>query len=403
LTRLEKILIETKKQVSIDLPKSKSESIRLLMIYGLAELQLDSERLSESNDTVVFRNLLLQKTNNGEDAGTPYRFYLAFCCLRNIQKTIDCYEGLKKRPIKDLVDALRQLGAKITYTEKEGFPPLRIEEGIDKSKKSVNIKSDISSQYLSAILLIAPYFENGLHIYVEGVAVSKPYIDITLNLMHRYGIQYQKIEETIEVKKGQYRASETFMAESDWSSAAFFYAACAVNQKVSYFFNKLNIKSLQADTITIAYFRHFGVNTIENDKGITIEYDAELYGIQPLAFDVKNCPDMFPALCATVIALGKKAIFINTENLRLKECDRILAMQENTATLKIDFIKENNNIVVDATNVEFPDCLSIKSFDDHRIVMACSLFAYKTTVAIDDGEAVKKSFPEYWKEFEKNG
>lgn len=383
------------------MPKSKSESIRLLMIYALAELNIETEWLSDSNDTVVFRNLLLENINNAEDAGTPYRFYLAFCCFKNIQKTIDCYEGLKKRPVKDLVDALRQLGAKITYTEKEGFPPLRIDKGIDNSKEAVKIKSDISSQYLSAILLIAPYFKNGLHINFEGDIVSKPYIDLTMNLMQKHGIRYHKNKQAIKVENGNYRASETFMAESDWSSAAFFYAACAINQKISYSFKKLNPNSLQADTITIEFFRHFGVKTIKNEIGITIEYDAELNGTQALAFDVKNCPDMFPALSATVIALGKKAIFTNTENLRLKECDRILAMQENTAALKIDFKTDKNHIVIDATNVEFPNCLSIKSFDDHRIIMACSLFAYKTSVTIDDVTLVKKSFPGYWKEFEK--
>ncbi len=383
---------------SIVLPLSKSICNRVLIIEALIDILHQSEFSFKSNDNVLLLNALSINKNeyNFEDAGTPMRLFLAYACLKNKQIIINGNARLRERPIAPLVNALKALGAIIIYTEKEGFLPLSIIKGVNINAETATIDGSLSSQFVSALLLIAPYFNNGLKINITGTKQSESYINTTIEVMKNYGAIIYKNENTINIEPKKYNTASKNLMVADWSSATFIYNIVAIAKNAQIFLPNLYLNNLQADEYTADLYLKFGVDTIQQDNGILLKKTANY--VNEIKVDFTNCPDMFPSVVVCCAALKIKGKFTGIENLRLKESDRIKAMQENLKQIGTFFEESKNKIdlyfkAVDTENYSF------KSFNDHRIAMACSIFAFYKPISIDDEKVVSKSFADYWEIF----
>lgn len=368
-----------------------------MIIRALSGNNFTIDNLSKSNDTVVLDKALQsgETVIDFEDAGTPMRFFLAYAALKDLRVTITGNPGLLARPVKPLVDALSQLGCLISYMDKEGFLPLCIEKGIDTKKNSVSLDASVSSQFASALLLIAPALENGLTIELLGKTTSMPYIDLTIDCMKKAGVTVSVLDDKLVVTSRKYRVEDIIWVEPDWSSATFIYALAAASGNSDIIIRDLKLDSLQGDRVTAYLFEFFGVRTIVEKDGIRLNNSEG--AVNKIKVDFTAIPDMFPAVSSICAMLRIKATFTGIRNLAMKESNRLLAMKENLeqtgAILNIENEKQASLIFNEHRNGQY----SFKSFNDHRIAMACSAFALHSDIIIDDETVVKKSFPGYWK------
>ena len=384
---------------SINLPGSKSIANRFLLMKAVAGAELDFVNLPDSNDVRVLKKSLESEDGTCffEDAGTPLRFYLTYAALRgNDERVIDGFERLRERPIKPLLEALEFCGAEFKYLEKSYSLPLKVIKTLDKDTRELSISAGVSSQFISALMLIAPYLNSGLIIRLKGEMRSAPYVKMTMALMNQYGVRCEYEENAIVVGAGQY-LFDSVEIESDWSAAAFFYNLMAVGRKGEIFLEGLNQYSIQGDNKIVDYYRTLGVQTSFEVGGIRIRCEGDI----PANFevDLRDTPDVFPALCATVVALRIPSIFRGIRNLRDKESDRVEAMANNSKSMGAEFsmINEDELRIIFGSMPEVR--MDIESYGDHRIAMACSVYAVAAELVIDSEEVVSKSFPNYWEEF----
>lgn len=380
---------------SIELPFSKSYSHRFLMMQALAGNQLPLGPVSDSNDTSVLQRALQQRQGvvNFEDAGTPLRFYLAYAALKGLPVTITAGEGLKGRPIKPVIHALEALGAVFEFMQLPGSLPLKIIKGVNLSLNKASIDTDISSQFLSALLLMAPAFDNGLKIESKGNRVAGPYIDMTLDAMQMAGITTEIINNVYDVAKGEYKSKEKLMVPRDWSAAAFAYALAAAADEADVFLPGLSLQSVQGDKAVAAIFNQLGIATEVLSGGIRLK--SGLPVVKTLQCDFIDTPDLFPAVAAACVCKGIDAVFTGVRNLVYKESNRILAMQYNLEQAGATITATDNNVLELKCNTS-TGTMNFKSFEDHRIIMACSIFAFRNNITFDEGSHVRKSFPGYW-------
>lgn len=442
----------------VDLPLSKSESNRALMIlhYAKSQFTIDNEQLTVSSDSLILHlsnsddtillHQLLNKINEQNllsadysplsikldcgNAGTVFRFLLTAAAnlqltVKNEQLSVDCKkysqifkfpdskslrflltgsERMKSRPIDSLVDALRKLGVTIEYQEKEGYPPVLFRNcHIDGG--SVEVSVEQSSQFASSLLLAAPTWKNGLELHLTGDLSSLPYIDMTINMMRQCGIDVERNDRDIVVKPGTYNI-DNIKIEPDWSAAAFWYEMVALSDNANVLLKNLNIKSLQADAAAIKMFETLGVKTTSSEKGIIIEtsYNSYKSFVQdPISFDFKECPDLFPAVVATCAGLQIDAIFTGLKNLSIKESDRRQAMINELKKINFSF-DENSDDELKIYCPEKLPCfteenpLIFNNYGDHRIAMALSILSLKIGVIdMDNPEVVSKSYPLFYK------
>lgn len=384
---------------TVKLPGSKSIANRILLMKAIAGAELDFVNLPESNDVIVLKKCL--ETDNGtcffEDAGTPLRFYLTYVALRgNDERVIDGFERLKERPIKPLLEALEFCGAEFNYLEKAYSLPLKVVKALNKDTKELSISASVSSQFISALMLIAPYLNNGLIIRLKGEMRSAPYVKMTMALMNQYGVRCEYEDTAIVVGAGQYLFDSTEI-ESDWSAAAFFYNLMAVGRKGDILLEGLDQDSIQGDHKIIDYYRELGVQTDFEVGGVRIRCEGDV----PANFevDLRDTPDVFPALCATVVALRIPSVFKGIRNLRDKESDRVEAMANNSKLMGATFRMTNDDELSISFDSMPEEKMDIQTYGDHRIAMACSVFAMKAELEIDVEEVVSKSFPSYWEVF----
>jgi len=386
----------------INLPGSKSLSNRFLMIRAISESNSELPGLSEARDTQ-----LLIKALQGEksicdfaDGATPYRFFLAYCVAFQKTFTLTGAQGLYLRNIESFIAALKALGAEIEYLGIEGFPPVKIKKGID-SFKSVTINADISSQFVSAIMLIAPLFSGVKTIYLSGNKnAGFAYIKMTAECMKIAGVSSDIAENRITIQAGKYDLPAELNIESDWSSASWFYSLCACNPGSYFFLMGLTKTSMQGDANTPLFFNSLGIET--NYIGTDVRISSNKIIHQNLEFDLKNNIDLAPALIATCAFLRKNAVFYGIENLIHKESNRIISINENLKYFGAKMIQKDNCWelhILSEPKIEEP--VFIKTFSDHRIAMAFSIFALKYHLQYDDAECVIKSFPGFWKQLEK--
>jgi len=384
----------------INLTSSKSESNRALLINALSGNKLTLENLSAARDTETMQRLIEEASEEWDvlDAGTTMRFCTAYLAIYGEGETITGTPRMLERPIGILVDALRSLGADIQYQEKEGYPPLKINKIVDQSIDTIEIPGNISSQYISALLMIAPYLKNGLEIVLSTEVYSKPYISMTLKLMERFGVKAKWIENIIKVPKGAYKMG-TYTIESDWSGASYWYSMAALNLGAQLKLVGLREKSFQGDQAIVKIMANLGVNTIFDDKGANlVKVNSSK---KQVSLDFKACPDLAQTVMVTAAAKGTKLTMTGLESLRIKETDRIAAMQTELAKINCKLTEDNG--VWELIPGKLPESAIIETYDDHRMAMAFAPLAMKMDVIILEPDVVAKSYPAFWNDCEEIG
>jgi len=390
----------------ISIPASKSISNRLLILqYLFPELGL--ENLSTAKDTVVLSSALEQIKNTNKSpikidvghAGTAMRFLTAL--LSSLEKKefiLDGSERMRQRPIGILVDALKKLGAEITYLDKEGYPPLYI-KGKQLTGNEVDLQGSVSSQYITALMLIAPHFLNGLKIKLHGEMVSRPYIEMTLELLKSIGVEVGFENNSIEIFKADKIQNNHFVIEGDWSSASYFYGRTAVTQE-PVILSSYQGKSLQGDQRIVSFFTHLGVQTqfIEPGK-ILLEpiRDFELPSF--LHFDLLDTPDLAQTLAVTCLALGIKCKLSGLKTLKIKETDRLQALYNELSKFGADVSITSDTLLINEITSINKKNIAVPTYNDHRMAMAFAILQKKYDFEIKNPEVVVKSFPDFWEKF----
>lgn len=382
---------------------SKSESNRCLLLKALFN-DITIENLSNSDDTELMKNALSSNHSliDIHHAGTAMRFLTAYFATQNGRKIILTGSSrMKERPISILVDALRNLGAKIEYSENEGFPPLKI-QGQELLKSEVFLKANVSSQYISALLLIAPSLKNGLNLYLDGKITSIPYIEMTLALLNEVGIKTSFESNKINVFPYEGHSSKTLIVESDWSSASYFYSIVSLSSVGT----KINISSykensLQGDAILSEIYNSLGVSSKFNDSVLTIEKVSDDLP-KSLELDLSNTPDIAQTIAVSCLGLQINCNLTGLHTLKIKETDRLLALKNEIKKLGTNIEISNNSLKINLPKPLLKN-VEIKTYNDHRMAMSFAPLMLRTDIYINDANVVSKSYPNFWNDLEKLG
>lgn len=392
---------------SISLPASKSESNRALVIHALAGLQhkipppnIFIDNLSEANDTAILLRLLtevgLPEWNVG-DAGTVCRFMTAFAAVSGRDTVINGSERMKERPLYPLIDALRTIGVEILYLEKEGYPPVKVSgKNFIQTANHIEIRADISSQFISALLMIAPLLPMGLEIHFsKGEIISLPYITMTLAMMKYFHVEHKVMADGYKIFPQQYRIRH-FEVEADWSAASYLYSFAALSEKADIFLPKLRATSLQGDSRIAEIMQYWGVESYFSQNGVRITKKQTLIP-ENITINFTDCPDLAQTVIVVAAATGVKALCITgLQSLKIKETDRITALQKELAKFGI-LLDEVAPGVFRSTGDFCPTEVPIFTYKDHRMAMAFAPLIMKQAVLrIADPEVVRKSFPTFW-------
>lgn len=387
---------------TVQLPASKSISNRVLIINALADNHIPVENLSDCDDT---RNMLkvLQSDRACFDvghAGTAMRFLTAFLSRIAGKWEITGSERMKQRPIAVLVDALNKLGARIEYLEKTGCPPLRI-YGSHITGGELEISASVSSQYISALMMIAPFMDRGLVLKLTGKTVSRTYIEMTAGIMREFGAKVETGDSVIQVFPGDYRPVP-YKVEADWSGASYFYEMLAVSNGGEICLPGLNGKSWQGDARQTGVWAQLGIET--HFLGEQVVLRKKTPEVRRLVYDFVEMPDLVQSFAVACCLLEIPFYFSGVETLRIKETDRIAGLIQELSKLGYRLgTDENGCLLWDGTHGEKGEAV-INTYDDHRMAMAFAPAAlHFPGLTICDKEVVSKSFPAYWEQMEKLG
>ena len=399
-----KLSFDKFKDSTIYLNSSKSESNRLLIIKALSEKEITIKNLSKANDSVLLKNLLESENLvvwDAQDAGTSFRFLTSFLAIKKEHVVLSGTERMKQRPVKVLVDALNKIGAEILYLENEGFPPIYVKGKINQVKNKLDIPGDISSQYISSLLLIAPLLEKGIEINIEEPFYSRPYVNMTLNLMNSFGIKSEVKGNKISIKNQEF-SSGSYIVESDWSAASYWYSILSISDNINNLtLQGLKKKSNQGDSVISELMKSFGINTQYKEDGIVltkIKFDT-----QEIELDFRDCPDLAQTILVVAAYHKIKLKVFGVESLKIKETDRLLAMKNELKKIGCDFYEEGNYWMLEKRSREIDDELAIDTYKDHRMAMAFAPLASKKSIIINDPDVVVKSYPTYWEDLKKVG
>jgi 3-phosphoshikimate 1-carboxyvinyltransferase len=377
-------------------PASKSESNRALIIEALSGAGSKLENLSEANDTQVITRLLQETARelNAEDAGTVMRFMTAYLAVTGQQKTLTGTARMQQRPIGILVDALRQLGAQIDYLGQPGYPPLAF-RGIDRNQDypaTLQVRGDISSQYISALLMVAPLFPHGLTLELQGKVGSRPYIQMTLALMQHFGVESDFRGNVIQVPAQKY-GKAIYTIESDWSGASYWYSMVALAKEARVELLGLRKPSFQGDSAIADIMLNLGVKTEFVSNGVVLTKSDTL---QPFSYDYSDCPDLAQTVAVVCAAKGIAAEMTGLESLRIKETDRIAALQLELRKIGGDLEDLGQEVfrVKPATGIKGSPIFH--TYEDHRMAMAFAPLGLLAPVEIEEPRVVRKSYPRYW-------
>lgn len=401
--KLEKSILNGASSV-IKITGSKSESNRLLLLQALYP-EINIHNLSNSDDTVFMQKALSSDSNSIDvhHAGTAMRFLTAYFSNQvNKVFTITGSQRMKERPIKILVDALNQLGADISYLENAGFPPLEI-KGRKLMKHQVAIEANVSSQYISALLLIGSKLENGLHLTLEGEITSIPYIKMTLELLNQIGAETTFEKNVIQIKPLTVLKETEITVESDWSSASYFYSLIALsdlNTQITLTSYKQN--SLQGDSVLAEIYNQFGVSTAFQENSITLKKVAEVNSTVTIKLDLVNAPDIAQTIAVSCFGLGLECHLTGLHTLKIKETDRLVALKTELEKLGATVLITDDSLLL-KVNSTIKNGVAIKTYNDHRMAMAFAPLALKTDLIINDAEVVSKSYPTFWNDLKATG
>ncbi len=385
----------------VALSSSKSESNRALIIKALSNNPIELSNLSDARDTQTMQSLLNNRPEVWDvlDAGTTMRFCTAYLSLSAKNKVITGSARMKERPIGVLVDSLNKLGADISYIDKEGFPPLRINKIEHQKADSLKIPGNISSQYISALLMIAPKLPQGLKIEFTSEVFSKPYIRMTLELMKKFGVESVWNENIIEVEKQEY-SEGYYEIESDWSGTSYWYSlvSIAINSEIS--LRGLRKNSFQGDSAIATIMSKMGVSTFYEENNTLIKSNDITKS--KLELDFKACPDLAQTVMVSAAVNGIQLKMTGLESLKIKETDRVQAMKNELLKLNAKLIEDNG--VWNLHPGSLPSKIeAIDTYEDHRMAMSFAPLGVKMPIIINNPDVVNKSYPGFWNELKKVG
>jgi len=384
----------------IKLPASKSISNRALILNALAYSPYDIQNLSDCDDTRVTVKALDSNDTTFDigAAGTAMRFLTAFLSKTVGEWTITGSERMKNRPIRLLVDALNSLGAKIEYVEKDGYPPLKI-YGSALMGGEISLSGGVSSQYISALMMIAPYMQNGLKITLEGNVISVPYIQMTLSMMKEFGVQVIFENNIIDIKPQMYKPVQ-YKVESDWSAASYWYEILSIAGKGQIQLDGLNQNSHQGDSKVAGLFGQLGVKTKYNAEGVLLT--ATQHYTSKFEYDFVNQPDLAQTFAVTCCLKNIPFVFSGLQSLKIKETDRIAALINELGKLGYVVVEPaEGQLAWLGEHCEKASTISIKTYEDHRMAMAFAPAALITPIEIEEPQVVSKSYPGFWDDIDK--
>ncbi|MFV0390361.1 MAG: 3-phosphoshikimate 1-carboxyvinyltransferase [Paludibacteraceae bacterium] len=387
-------------KLTITLPASKSISNRVLILNALSYSPYDIQNLSDCDDTRVMVKSFESNSTHFDvgAAGTSMRFLTAFLAKTLGEWTITGSERMKNRPIKILVEALNTLGGKVEYLEKVGFPPLKI-YGSAIIGGAIDLNGDISSQYISALMMIAPSMLDGLKINLKGKIISKPYIQMTQGMMREFGVKVDFNGSKIDIRPQTYQPIP-YVVEGDWSASSYWYEILAIAGAGQIRLNGLNQNSLQGDSEVVAIFENFGIQTKFRKEGIILTTNGKVR-ITHYEFDFTNIPDLAQTVVVTCCLKGISFHFVGLESLKIKETDRIRALI--TELKKLGYILSepvDGELAWDGEKCKAEKLPNIETYEDHRMAMAFAPVALIQPMTIKNPEVVSKSYPDFWKDIE---
>ncbi len=387
----------------IQLPASKSISNRALILDALSYSPYGIDNLSRCDDTDVMVKAFESDSSTFDikAAGTAMRFLTAFLSKIIGEWVITGTERMKNRPIRILVDALNSIGARIEYMEKDGYPPLKI-YGSALQGGEIELDGGVSSQYISALLMVAPTMEHGLVLRLKGNVISKPYIALTLSLMKRFGVDAEWNENTITIAPQTYKPIP-FKVESDWSAASYWYQMVALAKEANVFLVGLEANSAQGDSKVAALFEQLGVQTSYEADGVTLTKSGTL--CKRFEHDFVNEPDLAQTFVVTCCMLNIPFRFTGLQSLKIKETDRIEALKNELLKFGYKITDHQDSILEwNGERVDVSVVPEVKTYEDHRMAMAFAPIALLgETVCVDEPGVVSKSYPEYWEHLKQVG
>lgn len=398
---------------NISLPASKSESNRALMIKALCDEGILIHNLSNAADTQILNRCLryietcgvsgIPMIIDAKNAGTVYRFLTAYLAIRPGKWMLTGNERMQERPIKQLVQALHQIKADISYLNKDGFPPLLI-SGSKLNGGRVELNSGISSQYITALMLIAPLLTNGLELKLIGKLISRPYIQMTIAIMKHFGVSVDYTDSLIKIHPQKYIPKE-FTASPDWSAASYWYEIAVLCDEVDLLIADLKEDSLQGDSVLPEIYKEFGIKSVFTKKGLRLKKQAT--NLTYFEYDFVDCPDLAQTVIATCVGLGIEGGFKGLQSLRIKETDRIEKLSDEIAVFGFAIEEVNSNLwklVKKIDRTAASENHISKTYDDHRMAMCLAPLSLVTPqMIIDDPMVVKKSYPTFWNDLEMVG
>ena len=394
----------------ITLDGSKSISNRALIIRALSNTHFPIENLSTSKDTNTLLALLQTESDvlDAGAAGTSFRFMTAYLSLQKGTQILTGSQRMKQRPIGVLVEALKKLGADIEYLEKEGYPPLKINSPLSIKTNQLSISAGTSSQFISALLMIAPTLERGLELSLEGKIVSQSYIEMTLRLMRYFGIESKWVHNTISVAPQKYQA-KAYRVEADWSAASYHYALAAFADQLDLQLNGLSNEKIQGDAVLPEIMEKFAIQTSFNENGIHLQKSKKQV-VPIFEWDFILCPDIAQTMAVICSGLGVQSLFTGLETLSIKETDRIAALKNELAKVQVYFSKlpphfssksdKEFYLLEGKAIVDHP---TFATYEDHRMAMSFAALAMFGDIVLEDPMVVVKSYPSFYDDLKKLG
>ncbi len=398
---------------TIDLEGSKSISNRVLLIQALCEEDFGISNLSISDDTTILQKSLqsLGSEINVGHAGTSFRFLTAYLSLLNGTYILTGSDRMKERPIGPLVNALRSLGMHIDYLENDGFPPLQIHSPTNDLKNEVDIDASVSSQFISALCLIAPTLPMGLKINLKGDLVSKSYLQMTLKLMEYFGVQHTWDQQTISINAQKYQPKD-IRVEADWSAASYYFSLAALSKQSEIKLTGLNETSIQGDAAIVQISENFGLTSIFDGQGLLIKKDDSFSPPPMIEYDFLQCPDIAQTVSVMSAGLGTSGLFTGLQTLKNKETNRTEALGIELLKFGVFFNalpskkfakNSGNEYFLQEGKTKTDAEVSIMTYKDHRMAMAFAPLALLHPLSIEKPNVVTKSYPGFWKDLESLG
>ena len=388
---------------SLNITGSKSETNRLLLLKSLFK-SLEINNVSNSDDSVAMKNALSTDSNyiDIHHAGTAMRFLTAFFSTQEGREVVLTGSSrMQERPIGVLVDALRVIGAEITYEKTEGFPPLRIKGKVLKGGH-VSLPANISSQYISALLLIAPRLEEGLNLLLEDKITSLPYLKMTLSLLNRIGVHSHFENKNIKIKNQKQVANQVQIVESDWSSASYHFSCVALSDEAKITLKSYREDSLQGDSVLIDIYKKLGVSTRFDSDQMVLEKIKNFQLPNSIELDLVEAPDIAQTIVVSCFGLGIGCDLLGLHTLKIKETDRLLALEQELTKVGAKIRITNNSLHLIASK-GFKLNQTIETYSDHRMAMAFAPLALKISLKIAESNVVTKSYPSFWRDMQSLG